>query len=88
MTPQVIAVDEIGLAEDVEAIHYAANCGCRLLATVHGRNMDEVKGKPFLGDLVKYKLFERYIILSNRDYVGRVEEIFDERGSLLYSDKT
>ena len=40
MTPQVIAVDEIGLAEDVEAIHYAANCGCRLLATVHGRNMD------------------------------------------------
>lgn len=87
MAPEVIAVDEIGLAEDIEAVHYAANCGCRLLATVHGRTMDEVKEKPLLGELVRKRLFERYIVLSNRGYVGRIEEIFDGRGSRLYSSR-
>lgn len=86
MAPEVIAVDEIGLSEDIEAIHYAANCGCRLLATVHGRTIDEVKEKPLLGELVRRRLFERYIVLSNRDYVGHVEEIYDGRGSKLYSE--
>jgi len=84
MSPAVIAVDEIGLGEDIEAIHYAIGCGCKMIATVHGGSIDEVKDKPLLGDLVKKRVFERYIILSNRGRVGKVEEIYDERGTRLY----
>ena len=32
MGPEVIAVDEIGSAEDVHAIEYAMHCGCKMLA--------------------------------------------------------
>ncbi len=39
MAPEVIAVDEIGGENDLEALRYVMNCGCRILATVHGNSM-------------------------------------------------
>lgn len=84
MAPQVIAVDEIGLGEDIEAIHYAIGCGCKMIATVHGGTIDEVREKPMLGDLIKKHVFERYIILSSQEQIGKVTEIYDERGSRLF----
>lgn len=84
MSPEVIAVDEIGQREDLDAIEYVINCGCRLVATVHGSCIDDVKQKPVLGRMVKEKMFERYIILNNRVGIGNVEEIYDDRGTLLY----
>ena len=84
MAPEVIAVDEIGLSEDIAAIRYCIGCGCKLIATVHGGSMEEVRSKPFLGELVRQKVFERYIVLGDRHGRGTVEQIYDERGSSLY----
>ena len=39
MAPRVIAVDEIGTSEDIHAIEYAMQCGCRLIASVHSLDM-------------------------------------------------
>ncbi|MDE6851398.1 MAG: stage III sporulation protein AA [Lachnospiraceae bacterium] len=82
MAPEVIAVDEIGSRQDVEAMEYVINSGVKLLATVHGNGIDDVKAKPVLGRLVQEKVFQRYIILGGRR-VGEIREVFDERGSLL-----
>ncbi|MFV0344152.1 MAG: stage III sporulation protein AA [Anaerocolumna sp.] len=84
MSPRIIAVDEVGSVEDIEAIEYVMNCGCKLIATVHGNSIDDIKNKPILGKLVKEKLFERYIVLNNQDSVGHLEEIYDERGTRIY----
>lgn len=84
MAPQILAVDEIGVGEDISAIHYAMGCGCKMIATVHGGSIDEVREKPLLGDLIKKQMFERYIILSNQKEVGRVEQIYNESGIRLY----
>ena len=84
MSPSVIAVDEVGSREDIEAIEYVMNCGSKLIATVHGSSIDDVKNKPILGRMVREKIFERYIILNNRGRVGNLEEIYDERGTLLF----
>lgn len=84
MSPRIIAVDEVGLGEDIEAIEYVINCGCKIIATVHGSSIEDIRNKPILGRLVKEKVFERYIVLDNRKSVGNVEQIFDERGSILY----
>ena len=84
MSPEVIAVDEIGSYEDIHAIESVIHCGCRLLATVHGSSIDDIKRKPLLNRLVKEKIFERYILLEGRPRAGTVRQIFDERGGFLF----
>ena len=84
MSPQVIAVDEIGSRDDLEAIEYVMNCGCKLIATVHGSSIDDIKQKPVLRKMVMERWFERYIILNNRGRVGNVDQIYDSRGTKLY----
>ena len=48
MSPRVIAVDEIGDYEDIRAIEAVLNCGCRILATVHGNSIEDIEKKPAL----------------------------------------
>ena len=83
MAPQVIAVDEIGAAEDIHAIEYAMQCGCKLIASVHGLDMDEASKKPVLGELIRRRMFERYVVLGNGRHPGEIRGIYDERGSVL-----
>lgn len=87
MAPQVIAVDEIGDYRDIRAIESVIHCGCRLLATVHGTSIEDVKRKPLLQKLVREHVFDRYILLHDREHIGQVKEIFDGRGSGLYGPK-
>ncbi len=86
MSPQVIAVDEIGALEEIQAMKYAMHCGCKLLATVHGESMEEIQKKPLFEQMIKEHCFERYVILENRKSIGEIREIYDERGSLIYKD--
>ena len=57
MSPAVIAVDEIGKREDIDALAYVMNCGCQILATVHGSSIDDIRNKPVLRKLVEERLF-------------------------------
>ena len=86
MSPAVLAVDEVGNYEDINAIETAIHCGCKLLATVHGSSIEEIKKKPLLERLMKEHAFERYIILrkEQQEGVGNVLAIFDGRGTCLY----
>ena len=87
MAPQVIAVDEIGSAEDVHALEYAMHCGCKMIATVHGTSMEEIREKPLFEEMVKAHHFERYVVLGNNNRIGEIEGIYDERGCLLFREE-
>lgn len=84
MSPRVIAVDEIGSREDLEAMEYVMNCGCKLIATVHGNSVEDIKQKPILRKLVQERIFERYIVLNQKGHIGNIEQIYDARGNQLY----
>ena len=62
MSPEVVAVDELGDYEDIHAIESVIHCGCKLFATVHGSSIDDMKRKPLMQRLMQEKVFERYII--------------------------
>ena len=83
MAPEVVAADEIGSQEDLEAFTYAMRCGCVLFATVHGSSFRELLEKPVLKDLVRERLFSRYIFLKNGELPGQVEVIVNEEGKRL-----
>ncbi len=83
MAPQVVAVDEIGSRADVEALMYAMHCGCILLATVHGSNLEELKRKPAVREMIAGRLFERYLILGSGRRPGSVRAVLDVDGKLL-----
>lgn len=85
MSPTLIAVDEIGNSEDMDALAYVMNCGCKIFATVHGSSVDDVRNKPILRKLVENKMFHRYIVLGGTNKPGRVQNIFDESGNVLYT---
>lgn len=84
MSPEVVAVDELGDYEDIHAIESVVHCGCKLFATVHGSSIEDMKRKPLLQRLMQEKIFERYIVLYKKDCAGQIKAIYDERGTGLY----
>lgn len=84
MSPEVLAVDEIGHREDVLAIEEVINAGVKMLCTVHGRDFHSVLRRPSLQGLLASKAFERYIILSARAGIGTIEKILDANGKEVF----
>ncbi len=77
MNPQIIAVDEITLREDLKAVSLAAGCGVGLLATIHAASVEELQQKPLYRQLLKDQVF-RLAIRITREPEGRtyaVEEL-------------
>ncbi|QEK12140.1 stage III sporulation protein AA [Crassaminicella thermophila] len=77
MSPQIIATDEIGKKEDVDAIEEALNAGIKLITTVHGMNLEEITRRANLNNLLLQGIFDRIIILSNQPRVGTIRMIID-----------
>ena len=77
MSPEIIAMDEIGSISDVESIHEILKAGVKVIATVHGDNLEDLLSKKSLGILIKEKIFKRYIFLDNSKGVGTVKNIIE-----------
>ncbi|SKA81917.1 stage III sporulation protein AA [Caloramator quimbayensis] len=75
MSPEIIAVDEIGSLKDAQAIEEAINSGVKVIATVHGKDMDEVLKRPGIKSLMENEAFERVVILSRKRGPGTIDKI-------------
>jgi stage III sporulation protein AA len=84
MAPRVIVTDELGRAADAAAVREALHAGVGVVTSVHGRSLEDVAGRPYIGELVRDKCFDRYIILGDVPAVGTVDEIADGKGEALY----
>ena len=78
MGPNIIAFDEIGTSQDMKAVEYAIYSGCSVLATLHGREIDEVF------HLWNRPLFQRYICLNDWNKPNRIKKICDGNGRILF----
>lgn len=82
MAPDILAVDELGNAEDVEALHRAIQCGCKMLATIHGFSLEEVGRKRYMRAVMEERLFDRYLLLGKRDNQCVITGIYDRERKL------
>ena len=76
MSPGAIAVDELGSMQDAEALQQALRCGCRVLATVHAGDMEELRQKPFLQEILREGAFERFIALRKEGGKCVVKKVY------------
>lgn len=84
LAPEVIATDEIGRAEDLEAVYECLNCGVKMLLTAHGGDEKQIMSRLFFQEIAKNRAIERYVFLSADLGKGTVSEILDEnRVSIL-----
>lgn len=77
MNPQIIAVDEVTAEADLYAIIQAANCGVRLLATIHACDLEELSRKLLYRNLLSANVFQ-YVVRIMREHRARqyiVEEL-------------
>lgn len=77
MSPQVIATDEIGRLEDVNALEEVFNAGVKVLTTVHGASLEEISRRPALRELLQLKVIERFVILDRSKGPGTIKHILD-----------
>lgn len=74
LSPDVIAVDEIGGQEDINSIKRALNSGVSILCTLHSYNDDDLIVKEGIAPLVKNKVFDTYIFMT-KSYENRINKI-------------
>lgn len=74
MNPQIIAVDEITLQEDLKAVSMAAGCGVGLLATIHAADLLELQQKPLYCRLLEDRVF-RMAVRIVQGPKGRAYEV-------------
>ena len=73
MAPQVLAVDELGGSDDIQALRM-------LIATIHGGSLDEIIHKNYMRDVIRDRLFERYVVLTRKSGRCEVEGIYNGDG--------
>lgn len=73
MAPDVIAADELGTADDAEAVREAARCGVRLVMTAHGDSLKPERLRGELASLVSEGIFDMGILLGPER--GKIAEI-------------
>ncbi|MFF2482044.1 stage III sporulation protein AA [Paenibacillus sp. NPDC058071] len=67
MSPEVIVVDEIGRAEDGEAIREAGHAGAAVIATAHAYDLTDALGRPLLRSLLEEGTFELIVELRRSE---------------------
>ncbi len=93
MAPEVIAIDELGSLEELDALRRAASCGCRILATAHGESLEEVQcrfggsrfGDSYCGSLGVEgsfwdSLFGLYLVLCRENGKCVVKQVLEGGG--------
>ena len=85
MSPKVIAIDELGSEEELQMVHQIASCGSKLVATMHGAGIEDLKRRKWLDLIVKEKLFEVLLVLKKEGNQCVIKQVYEitEGGELV-----
>ncbi|MCI8798606.1 stage III sporulation protein AA [Acetatifactor muris] len=79
MSPQVIAIDELGSDGELKALGQASACGCKILATVHGENRADVERRFGRESIFWERMFELFLLLGRENGEFVIKQV-EERG--------
>lgn len=74
MSPDIVVCDEIGGREDCEALLSSANTGVKIIASVHGTKISEIRKRRYLDEVIGNGIFEYFVTLGTGKDIGKVIE--------------
>ena len=77
MSPDVIAVDEIGGKEETDGIVKGVNSGVGFVATVHAADYDDLIKRPQIKDILDTGAFSKIILLKSAKAPGEIDSVYD-----------
>jgi len=80
MSPDVIAVDELGGEADADAVDMVLNAGVKLLCTAHGTGVEDAFANPSLSKMLNRGIFERFIVLGTGN---KIVGVYDRHAQIL-----
>lgn len=84
MRPDIVVTDELATKNDLYSLEYVANCGVKVLSSIHAKDIEDLKTKPYFKSLLDNKVFKRYIVLGDKNGPGTYQGIYDENLRLMY----
>jgi stage III sporulation protein AA len=85
MSPDVIAVDEIGRREELDVVTDIVNAGVKLICTAHGAGIEELKARRVFRELLGSGAFKRFILLGRGETPGEIIGVYDEHFVDIYA---
>lgn len=83
MSPDIIAVDEIGKAEEFALLEQMRCSGVKVLGTMHAGDLDELFRNSMIRQEIKKGTIERFVQLHRCENGIRRFQIYDEQGNVL-----
>ena len=83
MSPEVIAVDELGAEGEKNAIEHILNSGVILICTAHGKEIADLYHRPFWRKFLEEKVFGAIIVLGGG--TGVVQAVYNKDLVEVYS---
>ena len=84
MSPDIIVTDELDLEKDLDIVKEALNSGIKLIATIHAKDMNELRRKSSFESVLNEKYFTRYVVLGTSEGPGTLNAIFNDKLNCLY----
>lgn len=84
MSPDIIAVDEIGKEEEFELLEQMRCSGVKILGTIHAGDIEQLFRNPMVRKGMESGAIERFVQLMRLDNGHRTFRVFDGQGNVLY----
>jgi len=91
MSPEIIAVDELGKEEEFMLLEQMRCSGVKILGTLHAGDMEQVMHNPLIRKSIDFNekeknnhIIERFVELIRLENGGREFRIYDGQGRLLW----
>nr|MBO4517767.1 hypothetical protein [Clostridia bacterium] len=79
MSPNIVITDELQSKEDWQSAEQAAYSGVKIVASCHGKDIEDLKSKDFFNKNV----FERYVVIDADKSAGSVKGIYDKDFNII-----
>ncbi len=77
MSPDIIALDEIGERDEIDGIIKGVNSGIGFLATVHASDYNDLLKRPQIKQVIDTGAFSKIVLLKSSANPGEAEGIYD-----------